>query len=151
MVSETDLPSAASVAAVVDEVTSGILGIGTREGAAPTEAPSWWTCSLAIGAPAELSLVVRCPEAFARRVAEAMVGTDGQDVSDELLRESLAEFTSMVGGNLKSLVRPLSCAPLATPVVGPAEPGAGFLVSLRCGVEPITVRLSPIVEERCAS
>lgn len=151
MLSQSDLPNAASVAAVVDEVTSGVLGIGTSEASGVVDAASWWSCSVGIGAPTELSLVVRCPESFARRVAEAMVGDGRHGVSDDLLRESLAEFTTMVGGNLKSLVRPLSCAPLSSPVVGDSRAEAAYVFTLRCGDEPLTVALSTSAGTPCVS
>lgn len=144
MLSDEDLPSAASVAAVVDEVTYGLLGVGTSASGDGTTTAGWWACSLGIGAPAELELVLRCPEAFARRVADAMVGPHGDEVNDALVRESLAEFTSIVGGNLKSLVKPLSCAPLASPQVGAPSPGdERVVVSLRCGAEPLRISLIP--------
>jgi len=142
--SDDDLPNPAAITALVDEVTYGVLGVGTSETSPQADAPGAWTCGLPIGAPADLILVLRCPESFARRITEAMLGAAAPSSDDELVRESLAEFTSILGGNLKSLIPPLSCAPLGSPHLDPDEPGKPLrTVALRCGSDVLSLSLIP--------
>ena len=142
--SDDDLPSSAEIAARVDEVTYGVLGVGASEAASAEDRAGGWSCGLPIGAPADLILVLRCPESFARRIADAMIGAHDPLGSDELVRESLAEFTSILGGNLKSLIPPLSCAPLGSPHLDPDELGAPLrTVALRCGSDVLSLSLIP--------
>lgn len=148
MLSDDDLPSPAAMVALVDEVTYGVLGIGSTPAPPSDATTNAWTCGLPIGAPADLILVLRCPESFARRVADAMIGAQDASGNDELVRESLAEFTSILGGNLKSLIPPLSCAPLGSPHLDPDEPGAPLrTVALRCGSDILSLSLIPSAAE----
>lgn len=146
--SDDDLPSPAAIAALVDEVTYGVLGVGSTLAPPSDPAEDAWTCGLPIGAPADLILILRCPESFARRVADAMLGQHEPSGNIELVRESLAEFTSILGGNLKSLIPPLSCAPLGSPHLDPDGPGQPLrTVALRCGSDVLSLSLIPSTVE----
>lgn len=112
-----------SLVTIVDEITTHMLGREARadpEGSLPSfECSDCWTALVDVGLPHEMVVRVSCPHRVALDAAERMLG----DANDTLAAEVLGEITSMVAGNVKSLIVALHGAPLGTPrlVRGPAR------------------------------
>lgn len=140
-----------SLSTIVDEVTTSMIGrSATRDlGAREWTGLGGWTGVVRIGAPTLLVVAVQCRRELALFAAERMLGNE--QASEVVARDVLGELTSMISGNMKSLVGDLSGAPLGSPRVSiggeslPDEAAlhAPALVELRllCGGEPLVVRL----------
>lgn len=50
------------------------------------------------------TVLLECSEKLAKQVARAMFGLDGEEPTDEEVRDALAEITNVTAGNLKSLL-----------------------------------------------
>ena len=139
----TTAVSSAALRSIVDEVTSSMLGCNASHTDASAMADEReWTGTVEVGSPAELVVLVRCSRAWALDAAQHMLGEPTP--SDVSAREVLAEVTSVVGGNIKSLVAELAGAPVCMPRVElGAGPHLGLIeeVRLQCGRDVITVSI----------
>jgi CheY-specific phosphatase CheX len=80
-------------------------------------AESIWTGCISIGGAFTGAVTVKCTRDFVHRIAEAMFA--GEQVTEELARDALAELTNVMGGNIKSLFSALtdSTCSLSLPAV----------------------------------
>ncbi|MFO0645661.1 MAG: chemotaxis protein CheX [Polyangiales bacterium] len=100
------LPQTDDIAALVDQITSTFLDEPALP-VAPTaarESDDIWSGCVTVDGPFRGAVIVACPRDFAIRVGGKMFDTPPGSVSEEDVREALAEFTNVVGGNIKSLI-----------------------------------------------
>lgn len=100
------LPPITDIAQLVTEVTGALLGAVSEPRPASSMHPrdNLWTGCVMIDGPLRGAIVVAGPRQFAIRVASKMFETAPADVSDSAARDAFAEFTNIVGGNIKALI-----------------------------------------------
>ena len=99
------LPQTDDIAELVDQITSTFIDAHARP--VPTTergGDDLWTGCVTVDGPLKGAVIVVCPRSFALRVGGVMYATTPSKLSDDDAREALAEFTNVVGGNLKSLI-----------------------------------------------
>ncbi len=100
-----------------------------------------WEARVGLRGSVTGELVVRCSEAFARRAAAQMLGTEAE--SDEVAQDALSELSNVLAGNVKGTL--LADCALMTPRVTmhpcAAEDGPSVSVALTCGSDQVDVVL----------
>jgi len=130
-------PAESDLQEIVDGVMSTLLQTHavaqSRLDPSRMAAESTWTGCVAIGGAFTGAVIVKCTRDFVHRIAEAMF--TGEQVTDELARDALAELTNVMGGNIKSLFSALtdSTCSLSLPAVSTGSldiPGGSLLGEL---------------------
>jgi chemotaxis protein CheX len=79
--------------------------------------------TLSLTGPRGGTLVVSCDQAVAGRLAAGMLGTKGQEVDDDTVRDALGELVNQIGGTIKrKLVAAGTDMMLSVPVVVAGSP-----------------------------
>jgi CheY-specific phosphatase CheX len=118
------LPAATEIAKLVEQVIWAFVGENPQRVAASTAAAedSWTGCVLVEGR-FHGAVTVACTPRFAHRLAALVFGNDRGPLADAAARDALAEFTNVVGGNVKALISEMvgdTCV-LGQPVVASCE------------------------------
>lgn len=118
------LPGAAEIAQLVEQVVWAFVGENPQRAVAGTTATedAWTGCVLVEGR-FHGAVTVACTRRFAHRLAGLMFGDDRSALADAAARDALAEFTNVVGGNVKSLISEMvgeTCV-LSLPMVATGE------------------------------
>jgi CheY-specific phosphatase CheX len=108
--SEQSLPETQELAELVAEVMEAFTGMSVHRVAPGDGGHGDQLCigSVTIDGPFRSALTVGCRREFAERIAAAMLGGSTQSLADDAWRDALAEFTNVVGGNVKALISMLA-------------------------------------------
>lgn len=151
MSAAAELLREADVRDVIDAVLSGFLQVEPRAVLSSAEAhvldpDGCITGCVTIGGAFSGAVVLVAPEGFVRRAAATMFDSLAAGVTEDMVRDALAELTNVIGGNVKSLLSSLldrHCH-LSLPLVAHGVlslPGASLVHELwcRCGVDVLRV------------
>lgn len=138
------VPTDTTIAQIVDDVTSAMLGATTALAPTGELAPGAWSGHVRVGDVHPLVVALHCSRRLATRAGRSMLGGDDPTPADEAAREALAELANVVGAHVKGLVAPLADAPVGVPEVETTTTsldGARTLrrVLLRCDDELLRV------------
>jgi CheY-specific phosphatase CheX len=118
------LPEAAEIAQLVEQVVWAFVGENPQRTVASTLAvEEGWTGCVLVEGRFHGAVTVACTRRFARRLAGLIFEDDRGALADAAARDALAEFTNVVGGNVKSLISEMvgeTCM-LGLPVVATGE------------------------------
>lgn len=148
-------PDETSIAEIVQEVWSAMLGLDTEPALLPEPSASpedgagdaHVTGSVTITGAADCVVALQLSRTASRTFASAMFGMEPDEVGDDEVADAIGELTNMVGGNVKSLLPEPSWLSLPAVAAGGAGqvrvPGAEdtHAVSLRSAGERILVRM----------
>ncbi|NOU31915.1 MAG: chemotaxis protein CheX [Polyangiaceae bacterium] len=133
---------AATISAVAVDVLATFMSESVSAQSLPARPPGvTWEARVGLTGSVTGELVIRCSEAFARRAAAQMLGTEAE--SDEVAQDALSELSNVVAGNVKGALF-ADCA-LTTPTVTTqphgAAPDPSVSVALACGADRVDVAL----------
>jgi CheY-specific phosphatase CheX len=140
--SPTVTVDAATISAVAVDVLATFMSETVYARTLPDQPPTvTWEARVGLRGSVTGELVVRCSEAFARRAAAQMLGTEAE--SDEVAQDALSELSNVMAGNVKGTL--LADCALTTPTVttspGASEAGPSVTVALACGSDQVDVAL----------
>lgn len=97
--------------------------VGATHPEGQSEKVSGLIATLSLTGPRGGTLVVYCGPAAAGRLAAGMMGTNGQELDDETVRDALGELVNQIGGTIKRrLMASGSEMMLSVPVVVSGSP-----------------------------
>jgi hypothetical protein len=149
------LPETQELAELVEQVVEAFTGMSVHRVAPGDGAQGDELCigSVTIVGPFRSAVTVGCRREFAQRIAALMLGGSPQSLEDDAWRDALAEFTNVVGGNVKALISMLAgetCRLCLPTVASGGRPLSAQLprrdLAFSCDGEIVTIDLVELAE-----